>query len=95
MFGKFIMFSVVAAGLSAGGAHASAYRTEQPASPKAATDQLLLAQGRDVDIYYDEYGRRVVIDSFRMSAPEATWSMSFGSIAIHAGASGRSGRTSV
>ena len=63
MFGKFMMFSALAAGLSAGGAHASAYPTEQPASPKAATDQLLLAQGRDVDIYYDEYGRRVVIDS--------------------------------
>jgi len=57
------MLSAVAIGLSTFAAHSAAPLGETPA-PRAAVQGVQLAQLGDVEIYYDEFGRRVVVDAY-------------------------------
>src|SRR5262245_51068606 len=68
-----MILPIFLAGLSAGGAQASAATDPRPAPMvgthgRAISDEtvmpLQLAQSGDVEIYYDQYGRRVIVDAF-------------------------------
>ena|SRR5690606_10771809 len=66
MLRRIIVLSAFAAGLSsfsAQGAVLPAGEEVRPASRQAA-EAIQLAQFGDVEIYYDEFGRRVVVDAY-------------------------------
>lgn len=65
MFRRMILLSALAAGLSTFAAQASVFPTGEGwmPSPRAAGG-IQLAQNRDVEVYYDEFGRRVIIDPY-------------------------------
>ncbi len=52
------------AGLVAFGASASTFAPEAQPAPRIAADGIQLAQYGDVEIYYDEFGRRVIVDPY-------------------------------
>lgn len=60
------MLSALAAGLSSFGAQASVLPAGEDARPavRQAAEGIQLAQYGDVEIYYDEFGRRVVVDAY-------------------------------
>jgi lipoprotein-anchoring transpeptidase ErfK/SrfK len=66
MFRRISMLSAFAAGLAAFGAQAAVHSMGVEASPalSATADTVQLAQYGDVEIYYDEFGRRVVVDPY-------------------------------
>lgn len=57
-----LMLSAVVIALSTFAAHSAAPAGERPA-PQTRQSGVQLAQAGDVEIYYDEYGRRVVVDA--------------------------------
>lgn len=60
-----LVFSALTAGLHASTAGAAALSdADRPAVPARAAAGVLLAQAGEVDVYYDEFGRRVVIDAY-------------------------------
>jgi lipoprotein-anchoring transpeptidase ErfK/SrfK len=63
---RIIAISALMAGMSAAGAVAAPAPLPDGA-PAVARDEPafpLLAQGRDIDIFYDQYGRRVIMDAY-------------------------------
>ena len=65
MFRRIIAVSAFAAGLVTLSAQASELSWGQPPIPgHAATQGVMLAQEGDVEIYVDEYGRRVIVDAY-------------------------------
>ena len=66
MFRRIIVLSALAAGLSSFGAHASVPAAGEDIRPAARqpTQHVQLAQNGDVEIYYDEFGRRIVVDAY-------------------------------
>lgn len=60
------MLSALAAGLSSIGAQAAVLPAGEAARPvvRSAAEGIQLAQYGDVEIYYDEFGRRVVVDAY-------------------------------
>jgi lipoprotein-anchoring transpeptidase ErfK/SrfK len=60
------VLSALAAGLSSFGAQAAVLSTGEGARPavRPAAEGIQLAQYGDVEIYYDEFGRRVVVDAY-------------------------------
>ena len=65
MFRKIMVFSAFAAGFAALDAQASAQSGgDIPQVPQAAPAGLLLAQSGDIEVYFDEYGRRIIVDAW-------------------------------
>jgi len=65
MFRRIIAISAFAAGFVTLGAQASERSSGQPPIPaRAAVQGVMLAQQGDVEIYVDEYGRRVIVDAY-------------------------------
>ena len=66
MLRRIIVLSAFVAGLSSFGAQAAVLSTDKPLEPAAhqAAEGIQLAQYGDVEIYYDEFGRRVVVDAY-------------------------------
>ena len=66
MFRRIIVVSAFVAGFSSFGANASVPRAGDPSPPEAriAAEGLVLVQSGDVEIYYDEFGRRVIVDAY-------------------------------
>lgn len=66
MLRRIIVPSALAAGLSSFGAQAAVLSTGEGIRPAArqAAQGIELAQYGDVEIYYDEFGRRVVVDAY-------------------------------
>ena len=66
MFRRIIVVSAFAAGFSSFGANASVPQAADSSRPAARTaaEGLVLAQSGDVEIYYDEFGRRVIVDAY-------------------------------
>jgi lipoprotein-anchoring transpeptidase ErfK/SrfK len=66
MFRKLILLSALAAGVSSFSAQAAVLSTDEPLTPavRQAAEGIQLAQYGDVEIYYDEFGRRVVVDAY-------------------------------
>ena len=66
MFPRIILLSAFAAGLSGFGAQAAVLSTGMEAlpAPRPAAESVQIAQLGDVEIYYDEFGRRVVVDAY-------------------------------
>jgi lipoprotein-anchoring transpeptidase ErfK/SrfK len=58
------LLSALAAGLTAFGAQAAVSLDGDIGSARIAADGIRLAQSGDVEVYYDEYGRRVVVDVY-------------------------------
>jgi len=60
------VLSALGAGLSCFGAQAAVLSTGEAAGPAVgpATEGIQLAQSGDVEVYYDEFGRRVVVDAY-------------------------------
>jgi lipoprotein-anchoring transpeptidase ErfK/SrfK len=59
-----LLLSAVAIGLSAFSAHSAAPAANDQPTPRVAVQGVQLAQLGDVEIYYDEFGRRVVVDAY-------------------------------
>ena len=65
MFRRIIAVSAFAVGFVTLGAQASELSSGQlPIAARAATQGVMLAQQGDVEIYIDEYGRRVIVDAY-------------------------------
>ena len=65
MLRRIIVLSAFAAGFSSLEANASVSQAvDSPGTARAAADGLMLAQAGDVEIFYDEFGRRVVVDAY-------------------------------
>ena len=66
MLRRIIVLSAFAAGLSSFGAQAAVLPEGEDLRPAAhqAAEGIQLAQYGDVEIYYDEFGRRVVVDAY-------------------------------
>ncbi len=64
MFRRMVFLSALVAGLSPLGAMAAISTGGAPIAPVSGPVGIQLAQAGDVDIYYDEFGRRVVVDSY-------------------------------
>jgi len=64
MLRSILVLSAVAIGLSTFAAHSAAPFAGEAPAPAAAQQGVRLAQYGDVEIYYDEFGRRVVVDAF-------------------------------
>ena len=64
MFRKIIVMSAAMAGLAAPAASASPLAAEDGAPAPRPAVGLQLAQSQDVEIYYDRFGRRVVVDAY-------------------------------
>ncbi len=63
---RIIMLSAFVAGFFTVGAQAASYSSEEEfrSSARQTDDAVQLAQYGDVEIYYDEFGRRVFVDSY-------------------------------
>jgi hypothetical protein len=61
-----LVLSALAAGISAFGAEAAVLPADDGARPPAriAAEGVQLAQYGDVEIFYDEFGRRVIVDAY-------------------------------
>ena len=66
MFRGISVLSALVAGLSTFGAQASVLSAGEEFRPAArqAAEGVQLAQNGDVEIYYDEFGRRVIVDAY-------------------------------
>ena len=64
MFRRMLVVSAVAAGIFPLNANASAPALADAARPAVHADGFMLAQSGDVEIYYDEFGRRVIVDAY-------------------------------
>ena len=66
MLRRIIVLSALAAGLATFGAQAAVLSTGEGVRPAAqgAVEGVQLAQYGDVEVYYDEYGRRVIVDAY-------------------------------
>ena len=65
MFRRIIAVSAFAVGFATLGAQASELSSGQlPIPARAAAQGVMLAQQGDVEIYVDEYGRRVIVDAY-------------------------------
>jgi lipoprotein-anchoring transpeptidase ErfK/SrfK len=64
MFRRIIVLSAFAAGLSSVDAGASPGIAPDQPQPAARVEGLLLAQSDEVEIYYDQFGRRVLVDPY-------------------------------
>jgi lipoprotein-anchoring transpeptidase ErfK/SrfK len=66
MFRGIIVFSALVTGLSSFGAAASVLPAGEEMRPAARqpTEGIQLAQYGDVEVYYDEFGRRVIVDAY-------------------------------
>ncbi|MEP9387868.1 L,D-transpeptidase [Mesorhizobium sp. KR9-304] len=66
MLRRIIVLSAIAAGFSSFGAQASQLSARENAPPAThrAAPGVQLAQTGEVEIYYDEFGRRVVVDAY-------------------------------
>ena len=62
-FRRTLVLSALAAGLASSAALASAPAAPERAAPPRG-EAVLLAQSGDVEIYYDEFGRRVIVDAY-------------------------------
>jgi len=59
-----LVLSALAMGLQAFAAHSATAPAGDDTAPRAPADHIQLAQLGDVEIYYDEFGRRVVVDAY-------------------------------
>ncbi len=66
MLRRVILLSALAVGFSAAGAQAAVFSTGKDVlpAPRQAVEGIHLAQYGDVEIYYDEFGRRVIVDAY-------------------------------
>lgn len=64
MLGKVFMLSALVAGLSASGALASQSTGEANKTAGGQSENILLAQAGDVEIFYDGNGNRVILDAY-------------------------------